>query len=198
MASRISALTTASTLSPTRIDCLAADLMRAHALYRVIASGHLGNDGVVIVGVEPSAVANLPAGFGVEGRVIENDLAGVSGLEFLRALIAFDDGKNFAVIGASLAIAFEFRFRKLLIRRISCLLGRAFPGSASAFALLAKCGFKTFRIKTNPLIPRCIFNEVPRQTECLVEIESLCTRESGMPVLLKCSNNSASPSKTTT
>ena len=60
--------------------------MRAHALHRVIASSHFGNDSVVIVGVKPSAIADLPARFGIKGSVIENDLAGFAGLEFLRAL----------------------------------------------------------------------------------------------------------------
>jgi hypothetical protein len=62
------------------------DLMRPHALHRVVASLHFGDDGVVIVGVKPSAIADLSAGFGVERSVIEDDLAFFSGLEFLRAL----------------------------------------------------------------------------------------------------------------
>ncbi len=71
--------------------CRGNNLMRAHALDRVVASRHFGDDGVVIVGVKPSAIADLPAGLGVEGSVIENDLAGFSGLEFLRALAILDD-----------------------------------------------------------------------------------------------------------
>src|SRR5450759_52933 len=111
------------------------NLMRAHALYRVVASSHFRDDGVVIVGVKPSAIANLPAGFGVEGSVVENDLAGVAGFEFLRALIAFDDGENFAIVRASLAIAFEFRFRELLESGIRSLFDGALPGSASTSTL---------------------------------------------------------------
>ena len=60
--------------------------MRAHSLDRVVAALHFGNDGVVIVAVEPSAVAHLSAGFGVERRVVEDDFAFLAGLEFLRAL----------------------------------------------------------------------------------------------------------------
>ena len=110
---------------------LGDDLMRAHALHGVVAAGHFGDDCVVIVGVEPSAVADLAAGFGVEGRVVEDDFAGVAGLEFLRALVALDDGQHFAVVGARLAIAFEIRFRELLVSRIGRLLGRALPGGAA-------------------------------------------------------------------
>jgi hypothetical protein len=92
----------------------------------------------VIVGVEPSAIADLAAGFGVEGRVIEDDLAALAGLEFLRALaVCLDDGQHFAIVGARLAIAFEVGFRELLVGGIGRLLGCAFPGSARALALLA-------------------------------------------------------------
>ena len=60
--------------------------MRPHALNRVVASGHFGDDGVVIVGVKPSAIADLAAGFGVERRVIENDLALFARLQFAARL----------------------------------------------------------------------------------------------------------------
>ena len=81
--------------------------MRAHALDRVVAAFHFRDDGVVVVAVEPSAVADLPAGLGVERCVVENDFAFVAGLEFLRALSVVDDGEHFAAVGAGLAVAFE-------------------------------------------------------------------------------------------
>ena len=87
---------------------LGDDLMRADPLNRSVAAFHFGDDGVVVVGVEPSAVADLAAGFGVERRVIEDDFAFVSGLELLRALSVVDYGEHFAAVGASLAVAFEF------------------------------------------------------------------------------------------
>ena len=64
---------------------LGEDLMGAHALNRGIASGNVGDDGVVIVGVEPSAIADLSARLRVERSVIENDLAFFAGGEFLHA-----------------------------------------------------------------------------------------------------------------
>jgi hypothetical protein len=81
----------------------------------------------VIVGVEPSAIADLSAGFSVEGSVIEDDLAGISRFELLRALAVLDDGQHFAIVRARLAITFEVGFRELLISRIGRLLSRAFP-----------------------------------------------------------------------
>src|SRR6267378_3462767 len=79
-------------------------LMCAYTLNGGVAAGHFGDDGVMVVGVQPSAVADLSAGFGVEGRVIEDDLALVTGLEFLRALAALDDSQDFAIFGAGLAV----------------------------------------------------------------------------------------------
>src|SRR6266404_8053639 len=61
-------------------------LMCAYALDRRVAAGHLGDDRVVVVRVQPSAVADLASGLGVKRRVIEDDLALVTGLEFLRTL----------------------------------------------------------------------------------------------------------------
>src|ERR1700730_11350582 len=51
------------------------DLMRSYSLDRVVAAFHFGHDGVVIVAVEPSTVADLSPGFSVERRVVEDDLA---------------------------------------------------------------------------------------------------------------------------
>src|SRR5260370_1006716 len=86
---------------------LCDNLMRPHTLDRRVASGNFGDDGVVIIGVEPSAIADLAAGLGVERRVVEDDLSLIAGLEFLRALAALDDGEDFAVFGPGLAVAFE-------------------------------------------------------------------------------------------
>ena len=106
--------------------------MRAHALDRVVAAFHLRHHGVVIVAVEPSAIAHLPAGLGVERRVVEDDLAFFAGLEFLCALAVVDDGEDFATVGTGLAVAFEVGFRQLLVGGVGRLLGGAFPGGASA------------------------------------------------------------------
>src|SRR6266496_4014465 len=67
------------------------DLMRPYALDRVVATGHFGNDGVVIAGIEPTAVANLAAGLGVKRCVVEDDFTRFSWLKLLRALTVLDD-----------------------------------------------------------------------------------------------------------
>src|SRR5258708_30152079 len=107
-------------------------LMRPYSLDRVVASSHFSDDSVVIVGVEPAAITDLSAGLGVKGRVIEDDLAGFAGLEFLRALPALNDGQHFAVLGSSLAIPFEGDIWELLVGGIRRLLCCAFPGSTGA------------------------------------------------------------------
>ncbi len=60
--------------------------MCANSLHGVIAANHVGNDRVVVVGIEPAAVADLAAGLGVERRVIQDDLAFVAGFQFAGAL----------------------------------------------------------------------------------------------------------------
>src|SRR5579863_496236 len=113
------------------------NLVGAHALDWGVASCHFGDDGVVVVGIEPSLIADLAAGVGIERGVVEDDFAGFASLEFLCALSVLDDGQHLASVGASLTIAFEDGFWKLLIGRVRGLLGCAFPGGASPFALLS-------------------------------------------------------------
>ena len=64
---------------------LGNDSMRAHSLHGIGDAFDFGDQGVVIVGVEPADVAHLSAGFGVERSVVEHDLAALAGLELLRA-----------------------------------------------------------------------------------------------------------------
>jgi hypothetical protein len=160
---------------PFRVFCggwgFHIDLMRPHALYRVVTSSHFSDNGIVIVGVKPSAIADLPARFGVEGRVIENDLALVSGLEFLRALAGFDDGQHFTVVGARLAIALEVGFRKLLVGGVGGLLGCAFPGGAGALALLLHSTVETLLIEVYSLVTRRILHEIQGHAESVVKPE---------------------------
>src|SRR4029077_18945052 len=135
------------------------DLMRRNSLDRVIAGFHVGDDGVVIVAVDPSAVADLSSGFGIERSVVEDDLTFFSWLEFLRALTVVDDGENFAALGAGLAVALEFGFGKLSVGGIGRLFGCALPGGASAFALFLHGAVETFLIESYALIPRRILHE---------------------------------------
>ena len=78
---------------------LGRDAMRAHALHGIGRALDLGDDGVVIVGVEPADIANLSAGIGVEGRVVEHDVAALAGLQLLHAnsscrSCGFDDARE--------------------------------------------------------------------------------------------------------
>jgi hypothetical protein len=75
-------------------------LVCPYSLHGVVATSDFGNHSVVIVAVEPPTIANLSAGFRVEGRVIKDDFAFLAGLEFLRALALADDGEDFAAIRA--------------------------------------------------------------------------------------------------
>ena len=154
--------------------------MCPYSLHGVVATFDFGNHSVVIVAVEPSAIANLSAGFRIKRRVIEDDFAFLAGLEFLRALTLADDGEDFAAVGASLAIALEVGFRKLLVSGIGSLLGRAFPGSASASLLLFHRAIKTLLIENNALITCRILHEVERHAKSVVELESLVSGQTSL------------------
>src|SRR6266851_6463634 len=58
------------------------DYVRAHSLNRVVAAGHLGDDRVVIVGVQLAAVADLASGFGIKRSVVKNYLTNIPNIEF--------------------------------------------------------------------------------------------------------------------
>ena len=122
---------------------LGDDAMRAHALHGIGHAFDLGDQRVVIVGVEPANVADLPAGLGVERRVVEHDLAALAGLQLLRAdagaIVRLDDGQHLASGGQRLAIAFELGARQGLIERAGRGLRAALPGGAGALALLFHC-----------------------------------------------------------
>ncbi len=130
----------ASSLSPTWIGLLGDNTMRANALHGIGHAFDLGDQRVVIVGVEPAHIANLSAGFGVEGRVVEHDLAAFAGLQFLRAdagsVVRLDDGQHLASGGERLVVAFELGARQRLIERRRRGLRSAFPRSLRALALL--------------------------------------------------------------
>src|ERR1700757_833101 len=110
--------------------------MRPHSLNRVITSLHFRYDGVVVVGIKPSAIADLSARFGIKRRVIENDLTLFASLQFAHTLSVVNDGQDLAVFGPCLPIPFKLRLRKLLIGRICSLLRRTFPRSPSTGLLL--------------------------------------------------------------
>src|SRR5882724_2843380 len=144
------------------------DLMRTNSLDRVIAGFHVGDDGVVIVAVEPSAIADLSSGFGIEWSVVEDDLTFFSWLEFLRALTVVDDGENFAAVGAGLAVALEFGFGKPLVGGIGGLLGCALPGGASAFALLLHDAVEACLIEIDAGVANRVLDEIQGKSESVV------------------------------
>src|SRR5450631_4490239 len=101
--------------------------MRSNALNRVIAPCHLGDHSIVIVRVKPAVISHLPASLRIERSVVENDLAGLAGLELLRPLPVVNDGQNLAAVRPRLLVSLKLRFRKLLVSRIRRLLSRALP-----------------------------------------------------------------------
>src|ERR1700738_2011211 len=169
----------------TQADCLFSDgLMRADPPNRGIAALHFGDDRVVIVRVKPSPIADLSAGFSVERRVIEDDLAFIAGLEFLCALATVDDGQPFAEVGAGLAVAFEFRLWQFLVCGIRSLLGGALPGGTCAVALLGHGAVETRLIEGDALIAGRVLHEVEGHAEGVIESESIVSRISRREAML--------------
>ncbi len=81
---------------------LRRDAMRAHTLHGIGRALDLGDDGVVVVGVEPADVADLSAGIGVEGCLVEHDVAALAGLQLLHtdssAVVGLDNREHFAPV----------------------------------------------------------------------------------------------------
>ena len=125
--------------------------MRAHALHGIGHAFDFGDDGVVVVGVEPADIADLSAGIGVERSVVEHDLAALAGLELLRAdaaaVVRLDDGQHFASGGERLVIALELRGRQRLVARAGSGFRAAFPGGLGALALLFHGGVEAGQVE---------------------------------------------------
>src|SRR6185369_4124158 len=137
----------------------------------VVTAGHVSDDGVVIVRVEPSSIADLTARLSVERRMVENDFAFLSGFEFLKALAAFHDRQHFATVGSRLPVAFEHRGWQLLIGGIGGLLGGTFPGGASTLALLGHGTVETGLIKFDALVTGRILHEIERHAKGVVKFK---------------------------
>ena len=157
------------------------DLVRAHALHRRVHAFDFGDDDGAVGGVEPAFVANLPAALGVEGSVVEDQLALLAGEQLLRALSVDDDGENLAVGGLLLLVAFENCLRQRGKDRRGGLLRAALPTGAGGAALLFHGGVEAGLIEVNALVARGIDHEIERQAEGVVEFEGF---SSGQAIVL--------------
>ena len=168
---------------------LGDDAMRAHALHGIGRAFDLGDEGVVIVGVEPADIADLSAGVGVEGRVIKDDLAALAGLELLRAdaraVLGLDDRENFRAGGERLAIALEDGRRERLISGAGGFLRAALPRSASARLLFKESGLITVAVEFDAVVSTKILDEIARKPKGDVELER--DAPSNVPCISGCS-----------
>src|SRR6266478_583440 len=87
-------------------------LVRTHALHRHVSAADFGDD-VARGIIEPSRIADLPAGVGVERCVVEDDLAFLVRAQLFDALSVMDDGEHFTIARLCLAVAFEDCFVQL-------------------------------------------------------------------------------------
>ena len=127
----------------------------------------------MIVAVEPSTIAHLPAGLGIERCVVENDFTFLARSELLGALAFADDGQHFAVLGASLTIALKVGLRKLLVCGIGSLLGSAFPRGLGTFTLLFESSLEFIKIKNDVSIASCVLNKVEGKSKRVVKLKGV-------------------------
>src|SRR6266481_5026409 len=69
------------------------DLMCAYALHRRVAAVDVSDNGVVLIVVEHAHITDLPAGIGVERRVIEHNFAFFARAKLADASAVMNDGK---------------------------------------------------------------------------------------------------------
>src|SRR5271165_1697887 len=98
---------------------------------------------------QPSAISDLSTRFRVERSVVENDLALFASLDLAHPMPIVNNRENFTVLRPRLAVAFEIRFRKLLVSRIRGLSGCAFPRGAGSVSLLSHRAIETLLIEGN-------------------------------------------------
>ncbi len=122
-----------------RGDCVAdgeafagGDAVGEDALHGFGGAADVGEDVCAVRGVEPAGVADLAAGVGVEGGVVEHGFALLAGFQFVDAEAVLDEGEDLCAFGAEGGVAFEVGFREGRIDGAGGLLGAAFPGGSGA------------------------------------------------------------------
>ncbi len=151
-------------------------LMGAHALHGIVNAAYVGDECVVIGGIEPAFVGRLSARLGVERGVVEHDFALLARLQLLHALAVADDGQHLASARLGLAIAFKNRSRKRGKHRSCRCLACALPRGARLGALCLHRKIEARLIELNALVARGVDHEVQGQAEGVVELESLLAR----------------------
>ncbi len=155
-----------------QLDGLAqVDLVRADALHRLHATQNIGDDGVVVVGIEPAGIPHLAAGVGIKRGVVEHDLDALTGVRLGHADAIPDDGEHFAMLRGELAIAFEDGLGQRAEGRAGRSLRASLPGGAGARLLFGASVLKAGQIEIDALVAGRIHHEVKRQAVGLVEME---------------------------
>ncbi len=126
------------------------------------------------IALDEAAVADLPAGFGIEGRLIDDNGAAVAGAELIDPLAVLDErddlaGRTFRVI------AEEFGRAQFLFQLEPYAFGRRFPGTGPGFprfgALALHRGVEAGIVDGDALLFERILGEVERKAESVVELE---------------------------
>ena len=143
-------------------------------------AGHAGEGGLDIgdllagIGVESAAVAHLAAGFGVERRLVEDQL-GVDACGNLFDDLLLDQQADHAGTGLELGVAQELRaalFEQLLVGGNDRALFGALPTGAGALALLLHLALEAVAVDGEAVLASHVLLLVERQAVGVVELES--------------------------
>ena len=119
-------------------------------------------------------VADLAAQFAVERRLVEDERAGLTGLEPVDLDAVPDDGADHA-FGRLGLVAEEFGGADPLAQAVPHRLGRGFarpgPGAAGLGALARHRGVEAVDVDRQAARAQRILGEVEREAECVVELE---------------------------
>src|SRR3954469_11681047 len=147
-------------------------LVHAHALHRHHASIYV-RDQIPGAVAEDADIPDLSSRVGIEGSVMEHDLAFFSRLKLGHTLTVFHDRQNFAIVGDGLFVTFEDGLAQIAVDRTGGLFCSALPRSASALALLLHRVIESGLIEFNSLIASCIDHEVELKPKSVVQLKCL-------------------------
>ena len=154
------------------------DAVRDESGDRIVRAVNFGDFERFGIVVEAAGVGDLAAGFGIDRGAIEDDFGFGALLDFVYRAFLGDDGFDAAIarVGAEVEVRLGLEcFREPGVGGIGDFLVRAFPGCASARALLLHRAIETGPIDLDARVSSNVFDEIARQPVRVVELKCLRT-----------------------
>src|SRR5690606_7084925 len=132
--------------------------------------------------------ADLPAPFGIEGRLVDDDLDLLALFGRLDKAISFEDGQDFA-LPFEIVIAQESCGPKALgERRVdgeNRLLAASLPCRPCEFTLTVHGSIESGEIERQPLIPDDFLGQVQRKTVGVIKLKDFLSRDLSLTALAR-------------